>query len=91
MYKRQPLNPILVAVIAYQYFDPLRDQMEKAGMHRRFSPLGIFVLGSVVLACTVLVSSAFSQPFRFALGAFVSTVGAMIPLAFAFISRFRDL
>ncbi|MEQ1841883.1 MAG: PrsW family glutamic-type intramembrane protease [Verrucomicrobiales bacterium] len=86
-----PLNPILVAVIAYQYFDPLRDQMEKAGMHRRFSPLGIFVLGSVVLACTVLVSSAFSQPFRFALGAFVSTVGAMIPLAFAFISRFRDL
>lgn len=86
-----PLTSILVAVIAYQYFDPLRTQMETTGMHRRISPLGIFVLGSVVLACTVLVSSAFSQPFRFALGAFASTVGAMIPLSFAFISRFRDL
>ncbi len=86
-----PLNPILVALIAYQYFDPLKQQMEITGVHRRFSPLGIFVLGSVVLACTVLISSASGQPFRFALGAFASTVGAMIPLAFAFISRFRDL
>lgn len=86
-----PLSPILVAVIAYQYFDPLKQQMDMAGMHRRLSPLGIFVLGSVVLACTVLISSAAGQPFRFALGAFASTVGAMIPLAFAFISRFRDL
>ncbi len=86
-----PLTSILVAVIAYQYFDPLRAQMETTGIHRRISPLGIFVLGSVVLACTVLVSSAFSQPFRFALGAFASTVGSMIPLSFAFISRFRDL
>jgi len=86
-----PLSSILVAIIAYQYFDPLKQQMETAGLHRRFSPLGIFVLGSVVLACTVLISSAASQPFRFALGAFSSTIGSMIPLAFAFIGRFRDL
>ncbi len=86
-----PLSPILVAVLAYQYFDPLRQHMESAGMHRRISPLGVFVIGSVTLACTILISSAAVEPFRFALGAFAATSGAMIPLAFAFISRFRDL
>ena len=86
-----PLSPILVAIIAYQYFDPLRQHMETAGMHRRLSPLGIFVLGSVILTCTILVTSAAVQPYRFALGAFASSVGAMVPLSFAFISRFRDL
>lgn len=86
-----PLSPILIAVIAFQYFDPLRQHLETAGQHRRISPLGIFIFGSVVLTCTILVSSAMVEPFRFALGAFVSSVAAMIPLAFAFIGRFRDL
>jgi RsiW-degrading membrane proteinase PrsW (M82 family) len=86
-----PLSPFLIAIIAYQYFDPVRQHMETAGQHRRLSPLGIFILGSVVLTCTILVSSAMVEPFRFALGAFASSVAAMIPLAFAFISRFRDL
>jgi len=86
-----PLSPFLIAIIAYQYFDPVRHHMETAGQHRRLSPLGIFILGSVVLTCTILVSSAMVEPFRFALGAFASSVAAMIPLAFAFISRFRDL
>lgn len=86
-----PLSPILIAVLAYQYFDPLRHHMDTGGLHRRLSPLGIFILGSVVLTCTILVSSAMVEPFRFALGAFASSVAAMIPLAFAFISRFRDL
>lgn len=86
-----PLSPFLVAIIAYRYFDPVRHHMETVGQHRRLSPLGIFVMGSVVLTCTILVSSAMVEPFRFALGAFASSVAAMIPLAFAFISRFRDL
>lgn len=86
-----PLSPFLVAIIAYQYFDPVRHHMETAGQHRRLSPLGIFVMGSVVLTCTILVSAAMVEPFRFALGAFASSVAAMIPLTFAFISRFRDL
>jgi RsiW-degrading membrane proteinase PrsW (M82 family) len=86
-----PLHVILVAVIAYRYFDPLRQHMEVAGLHRRLSPLGIFVAGSVLLTCAVLVAAAFGEPFRFAVGAFANAVGAMIPLAFAFISRFRDL
>ena len=86
-----PLSPFLIAIIAYRYFDPVRQHMETAGQHRRLSPLGIFILGSVVLTCTILVSSAMVEPFRFALGAFASGVAAMIPLAFAFISRFRDL
>lgn len=86
-----PLSPIFIAVIAFQYFDPLRQHLETAGQHQRLSPLGIFIFGSVVLTCTILVSSAMVEPFRFALGAFVSSVAAMIPLAFAFIGRFRDL
>lgn len=86
-----PLSPIWIAVIAYQYFDPLRQHMETAGQHQRLSPLGIFILGSVILTCTIFVGSAMVEPFRFALGAFVSSVAAMIPLAFAFIGRFRDL
>ncbi len=86
-----PLHPILVAVIAYQYFDPLRQHMEVAGLHRRLSPFGIFVVGSTLLTCTVLVSASFVLPFRFAAGAFATSLGAMIPLAFAFLSRFRDL
>ena len=85
------LAPFLVAVIAYRYFDPLREHLEIAGLHRRASPLGIFVIGSALLASTILVSSAATMPLRFAMGAFVSTLGSMIPLAFAYISRFRDL
>ncbi len=85
------LGPILVAVIAYRYFDPLRQHLDTAGLHRRLSPLGIFVMGSVLLTCAILVASAATMPFRFALGAFASSVAAMIPLAFAFIGRFRDL
>ncbi|MEX2580948.1 MAG: PrsW family glutamic-type intramembrane protease [Verrucomicrobiales bacterium] len=86
-----PLSVILVALIAYRFFDPLREQMETRGIGQRVSPLGIFVLGSVVLTCLVLIASATMQPFRFALGAFASSVGGLVPLAFAFISRFRDL
>jgi len=86
-----PLSPFLVAVIAYHYFDPVRLHMETTGLHRRVSPLGIFIFGSALLTCTILVSSAVVEPFRFALGAFASSLAAMIPLSFAFISRFRDL
>lgn len=85
------LGPIVIAAIAYQYFDPLRHHLEVAGLHRRPSPLGIFVIGSALLCCAILIGSSPGMPFRFAAGAFVSTVAAMIPLAFAFISRFRDL
>lgn len=85
------LAPILVALIAYQYFDPLRQQIEVGGLHQRLSPLGIFVIGSALLLGGILVSSAATLPFRHALGAFAESVGAMLPLTFAFIGRFRDL
>lgn len=86
-----PLHFIVIALIAYQFFDRLRGEMDTTGIARRVSPLGIFVLGSVVLTCVVLISSATLLPFRFALGAFASSVGGSVVLAFAFISRFRDL
>ena len=85
------LSPIVIAAIAYQYFDPLRQHLDTVGLHRRLSPLGLFVIGSALLCCAILVSSSVGLPFRFALGALASTLAAMIPLAFAFISRFRDL
>lgn len=84
-------SPIVIAAIAYQYFDPLRQHLDVAGLHRRLSPLGLFVIGSALLCCAILISSAAGMPFRFAAGALASTLAAMIPLAFAFISRFRDL
>ncbi len=85
------LAPILVAVIAYAYFDPMRENLDAAGLHRRPSPLGYFVIGSAALACATLVTSSLGSPFRFAAGDFSASVASMIPLAFAFISRFRDL
>lgn len=86
-----PLSTIFVAAMAYQFFDPLRSQMETGGIGNRISPLGVFVLGSALLACVLMIASAWSTPFRFALGVFVSGVAGLIPLAFAYISRFRDL
>lgn len=86
-----PLSTILVAAMAYRFFDPLRSGMETVGLARRVSPLGVFVLGSTLLTCGLMVASAWSMPFRFSLGVFASSVAGMIPLAFAYISRFRDL
>jgi len=82
---------ILLALIAYRYLDTLRAHLDTRGIRRRVSPLGVFVLGSVVLACAALVFAAAGQPFRFALGSFFVAVGNLIPLAFVYISRFRDL
>lgn len=86
-----PLSPILIAIIAYRFFDPLRSTMDTVGIGHRVSPLGVFVLGSVLLTCLVLLTSSLDTPYRFALGAFLASVGGMVPLSFAFISRFRDL
>ncbi|MDF1658656.1 MAG: PrsW family glutamic-type intramembrane protease [Verrucomicrobiales bacterium] len=86
-----PLSTIFVAAMAYQFFDPLRSQMETQGIANRISPLGVFVLGSAFLACFLMIASAWITPFRFALGVFASGVAGLIPLAFAYISRFRDL
>lgn len=86
-----PLSPFLVALIAYRFFDPLRDQMETFGAGQRISPLGVFVIGSALLTCTVFVSSATVQPYAKALASFAASVGGMVPFAFAFINRFRDL
>lgn len=86
-----PLSTIFVALMAYQFFDPLRSHMEIRSISRRVSPLGVFVLGSATIACGLMVSSAWFTPFRFTLGVFASSVASLIPLAFAYISRFRDL
>lgn len=86
-----PLSTILVAAMAYQFFDPLRTHMETQGIAQRISPLGVFVLGSALIACGLMVASSLFTPFRFSLGVFASSVAGLVPLAFAYISRFRDL
>ncbi len=82
---------IALALIAYMYFDLLRDHVDTNGLHRRVSPLGVFVLGSATILCSILVFSAGLNPFGKAFGDFAISIGGMIPLAFAFISRFRDI
>lgn len=86
-----PLSTILIAVIAYQYFDRLRGAMHTQQIHRRISPLGVFILGSAFLTSLAMLTSAASQPMSVAFSNFAAGVASMIPLAFAFISRFRDL
>ncbi len=85
------LSPILVAAIAYQYFDPLRQHLDVKGLHRRIAPLGIFVIGTVLLLCAGMIESAAWMDFGTGLGVFAFAAGGLIPIAFAFISRFRDL
>jgi len=85
------LGLIALALIAYRYFDLLRDHLDIDGLHLRLSPLGVFVLGSAVLLCSTLIFSAGLTSFGQAFGTFAMSVGGMIPLAFAFISRFRDI
>ncbi|MDF1825989.1 MAG: PrsW family glutamic-type intramembrane protease [Verrucomicrobiales bacterium] len=87
----EPLTTIFVAAMAYQFFDPLRDNMDTYGIRQRISPLGVFVLGASLLACGLMITTSWVTPFRFALGIFASSVASLIPLAFAYISRFRDL
>ncbi len=82
---------ILIALIIYRYLDPLRANIDTNRLHLRLSPLGIFVTGSIFLVCGTLVFSAIGMPFRFAFGTFANAVGAMVPTAFVFINRFRDL
>jgi RsiW-degrading membrane proteinase PrsW (M82 family) len=86
-----PLSSIFIAVVAYRYFDQLREHRENSQASRRVSPLGIFVLGTTALAGFVLIGSAAVVPYHFALGIFFASIGSLIPLAFAYISRFRDL
>lgn len=82
---------LLIAVIGYQYFDRLKDRMEIAGSAQRISPLGVFVVGTACLTCLILINSATYLPFAPALGNFCYSIGTSIPIAFAFINRFRDL
>jgi len=82
---------ILMALLVYRYFDPLRNMMDVRAQRKRLSPLGIFVMGSVAITCIVMIVSAPFLGFKPALATFAEAVGSMIPLAFAYISRFRDL
>jgi len=85
------LGTILIALIAYRFFDPLRGVMDTRSIGRRVSPLGIFVVGSALLLCLVMIVASIQLPYAQALGTLASAFAGMAPLAFAFVSRFRDL
>ncbi|MDF1812969.1 MAG: PrsW family glutamic-type intramembrane protease [Verrucomicrobiales bacterium] len=82
---------VILALIAYRYLDLVREYMPTDGQLQRISPLGVFVVGSAVLACGIMVITALSQSFLQSTGAFANAIGGSIPIAFAFISRLRDL
>lgn len=85
------LTFILMALLVYRYFDPLRGLMDIQQQRKRLSPLGIFIMGSVAITCIVMMVSAPFLGFNYALAGFAGAVGSILPLAFAYISRFRDL
>lgn len=87
----RPLYIIVLALIAYLYFDQLRDHIDVNSLHSRVSPLGTFVLGSAILLYSILIFSSGSNSFGIAFRDFALSAGSMIPLGFAFISRFRDI
>ena len=86
-----PLNIIIIAGVAYYYFGLVRENMPREGRLRRISPLGIFVLGTALLACGTMVISSAESGFLFSLGTFAETLAGSLAVAFAFISRLRDL
>ena len=85
------LTIVFIAILIYRFFDPLKKMMDLQSQRRRLSPLGIFVLGATTITCIVMIFSATFFDFRPALASFAAAVGSMIPQAFAYISRFRDL
>lgn len=82
---------VLLVISAYHYLDLVRDQMPMEGRLRRVSPLGVFVLGCTLLACGIMLISIFQMNMVQAFGAFLNAIGGTLPMAFAFISRLRDL
>ena len=81
---------IIIATTAYRYLDLVRENMNTVGQMRKISPLGVFIMGAVLLACGILVISVTETTFLKAIGGFATAVGSLIPVSFAFINRLRD-
>ncbi|MDF1755954.1 MAG: PrsW family glutamic-type intramembrane protease [Verrucomicrobiales bacterium] len=82
---------VVLALTAYRYLDLVRDHMTHEGQLRKISPLGVFVVGTALLGCGIMIVTSVSHTFLQSAGAFASTIGGSLPIAFAFISRLRDL
>lgn len=87
----QLITLIILVLLAYRFLDLVRDHMPTEGQLRRISPLAVFVVGTALLACAIMVLTAITTDFAEAVKAFASAVGGSILVAFAFISRLRDL
>ncbi len=85
------VTTIILVLIAYRYLDLVRANLPMDRLHRKFSPLGIFVWGIVTLACAIMIFTSFSHPLHTALGSFAYALGGTGACAFAYISRLRDL
>ncbi len=82
---------VILALTAYRFLDLVRDNMTPEGQHRRIAPLGVFVVGSTLLACGIMILSVIQHGFLDALAGFAGAIASSIPLAFAFISRLREM
>lgn len=81
---------VIFAVICYLFLDQATRMMRPQNS-MTISPLAIFVVGSALLMGVVLCFACWAVPFRIALSQYSGGLGTMVPIAFIFISRLRNL
>ena len=81
---------VIFAVICYLFLDQAT-QLMRPQNSMTVSPLAVFVVGSALLMGVVLCFACWAVPFRVALSQYSAGLGSMIPIAFVFISRLRNL
>ncbi|MEO0416465.1 MAG: PrsW family glutamic-type intramembrane protease [Verrucomicrobiota bacterium] len=84
------LSVIVVALIAYRFFDRVGDVYDNLGSISKIGPLGIYVLGTCGIIGATFVQAALFSDWQEAFVIFLSCVAAMFPTAFAFIHRLKD-
>lgn len=82
---------IIIVLIGYRYFDLLKSHVNYSGVYNRISPLGVLVVGTAAFASLILIVGTIFYGLEKAAESFLQTTLFSLPLAFAFISRFRDV
>ncbi len=84
------LSIVVYALLAYLFLDQATALMRREG-RMIVSPLAIFVLGAALLIGVVLCFACWGQPYGEAVKTYGVEIAGMLPVAFIFINRLRDL
>lgn len=84
------LSIVVFALLAYLFLDQATALMRREE-RMNISPLAIFVLGAALLIGVVLCFACWGQPFGEAVKVYGQEIAGMLPIAFIFINRLRDL